>query len=404
MGLSVNELVPPPDVLAKAPPIRSARPFLFLLIGLALGIAADRLLVAPTSQDSLRASAQAVPRVQAPFTRIGNRITVPPDSLLRSQLVVADVASKEVSRTLVLPAMVETDPARTVKVLPPVTGRVVELKVQLGERVVQGQDLAIIDSGDLAQAYSDVEKAQSSVTLTKKALDRQLGLLKIGGGATKDREQAESDYSQAVAEFDRAQTRLRSIGVSAEQIAKSRLLTVKAPVAGSLIDLQVAPGAFLNDLTAAAMTIANLDTIWVTANVPEKDISFVYNGQTVNVSFPSYPGKVFSGKVLFVSDVVEPDTRRTKVRIAFDNPDKAMKPNMFANVTFVAPAMSQLIVPTSALLMTNDRTSVFVEVAEWAFERRDVDVAYQEGATAAVKTGLQPGERIVVKGAVRLND
>jgi len=305
---------------------------------------------------------------------------------------------------LVLPAMVESDPARTVKVLPPVTGRLVELKVQLGERVVQGQELAIIDSGDLAQAYSDVEKAQSSVTLTKKALDRQLGLLKIGGGAIKDREQAESDYSQAVAEFDRAQTRLRSIGVSAEQIANSRLLTMKAPVAGSLIDLQVAPGAFLNDVTAAAMTIANLDTIWVTANVPEKDISFVYNGQTVNVTFPSYPGKVFSGKVLFVSDVVEPDTRRTKVRIAFDNPDKMMKPNMFANATFVAPAMSQLIVPTSALLMTNDRTSVFVEVAEWAFERREVDVAYQEGPTAMVKSGLQPGERIVVKGAVRLND
>jgi membrane fusion protein, heavy metal efflux system len=400
----VNKIVPP-DVLAKAPPTRRVRSLLFLLTGLALGIAADRYVGTPTgSQDSLRASARAVPRAQAPFSRIGNRITVPPDSLLRSQLVVADVTSKEVSRTLVLPAMVESDPARTVKVLPPVTGRVVELKVQLGERVVQGQELAVIDSGDLAQAYSDVEKAQSSVTLTKKALDRQLGLLKIGGGAIKDREQAESDYSQATAEFDRAQTRLRSIGVSAEQIAKSRLLTVKAPVAGSLIDLQVAPGAFLNDVTAAAMTIANLDTIWVTANVPEKDISFVYNGQTVNVNFPAYPDKVFSGKVLFVSDVVEPDTRRTKVRIAFDNPDKAMKPNMFANATFVAPAMSQLIVPTSALLMTNDRTSVFVEVADWAFERRDVDVAYQEGATAAVKTGLQPGERIVVKGAVRLND
>src|SRR5215470_9242111 len=394
----------PADVLAKAPPARRARSLLFLLIGLALGIAADRLLVAPASQDSLHISAQAVTRVQAPFSRIGNRITVPPDSLLRSQLVVADVISKEVARTLVLPAMVESDPARTVKVLPPVTGRVVELKVQLGERVVQGQELAVIDSGDLAQAYSDVEKAQSSVTLTKKALDRQLGLLKIGGGAIKDREQAESDYSQAVAEFDRAQTRLRSIGVSAEQIANSRLLTVKAPVAGSLIDLQVAPGAFLNDLTAAAMTIANLDTIWVTANVPEKDISFVYNGQTVNVTFPSYPNKVFSGKVLFVSDVVEPDTRRTKVRIAFDNPDKMMKPNMFANTTFVAPPVSRLIVPTSALLMTNDKTSVFVEVAEWAFERRDIEVAYQEGPTAVVKVGLRPGERIVVKGAVRLND
>jgi cobalt-zinc-cadmium efflux system membrane fusion protein len=402
--LSVNKAVPV-KITSEKPSVRTVRTLLLLLIGLALGIAADRLLVAPKgSQDILESGAQAVPRAQAPFSRIGNRIIVPPESLLRSQLVVADVASKEVSRSLVLPAMVESDPARTVKVLPPVTGRVVELKVQLGERVVEGQELAVIDSGDLAQAYSDVEKAQSALTLTKKSLDRQLGLLKIGGGAIKEREQAESDYAQAGAELERAQTRLRSIGVSAEQMVKSRLLTMKAPVAGSLIDLQIAPGAFLNDMTAAAMTIANLETIWVTANVPEKDISFIFTGQTVNVTFPAYPDKVFSGKVLFVSDVIEPDTRRNKVRIAFDNPDKLMKPNMFANTTFVAPAVSRLVVPTSALLMTNDRTSVFVEVAEWAFERRDVEVAYQEGPTAAVKAGLKPGERIVVKGAVRLND
>src|SRR5262249_22631774 len=212
----VNKMVSA-KISPEAPPVRTGRTLLLLLTGLALGIAADRFVLPEASKDSLHPTAQAVPRAQAPFSRIGNRITVPPDSLLRSQLVVADVASKEVARTLVLPAMVESDPARTVKVLPPVTGRVVELKVQLGERVVQGQELAIIGSAALAQAYSDVEKAQSSVTLTKKALDRQLGLLKIGGGAIKDREQAESDYSQAVAEFDRAQTRLRSIGVSAEQ-------------------------------------------------------------------------------------------------------------------------------------------------------------------------------------------
>jgi membrane fusion protein, heavy metal efflux system len=400
----VNEVVPA-NISPEAPSPRTARSLLLLLTGLVLGIVADRFLIAPKGgQNILQSSAQAVPHAQAPFSRIGNRIIVPPDSLLRSQLLVADVAAKEVARSLVLPAMVEADPARTVKVLPPVTGRVVELKVQLGERVVEGQELAVIDSGDLAQAYSDMEKAQSAATLTKKTLDRQMGLQKIGGGAIKEREQAESDYAQAEAELDRAQTRLRSIGVSAEQMAKSRLLTMKAPVAGSLIDLQIAPGAFLNDATVAAMTIANLETIWVTANVPEKDISFVFTGQTVNVTFPAYPEKVFSGKVLFVSDVIEPDTRRNKVRIAFDNPGRAMKPNMFANTTFIAPPVLRLIVPTSALLMTNDKTSVFVEVAEWAFERRDVEVAYQEGATAAVKAGLKPGERIVVKGAVRLND
>jgi membrane fusion protein, heavy metal efflux system len=318
--------------------------------------------------------------------------------------MVAEVASREVSPTLALPAMVEADPARTVKVVTPLTGRVVELKVSLGERVKQGQELAVIDSGDLAQAYSDIEKAQASVTLTKKAVERQASLVKVGGGAIKDREQAESDHTQALSELDRAQKRLRAMGIPEEQKEQSRLMSLTAPVSGSVIDLEVAPGAFLNDPTATALTIANLDTIWVTANVPEKDISFVFTGQTVNVKFPSYPDRVFAGKVLFVSDVIESDTRRNKVRVAFDNPDKLLKPNMFATASFVAPSKSQPVVPTSALLMTNETTSVFVEVEDWVFERRKIDVAYQEGTEAAVKSGLQGGERIVVKGAVRLND
>jgi membrane fusion protein, heavy metal efflux system len=184
----------------------------------------------------------------------------------------------------------------------------------------------------------------------------------------------------------------------------TRLLSIKAPVSGSVIDLQAARGAFLNDPTAAMMTIANLDTVWVTANVPEKDIAFVRPDQTVKVTFRAYPDDAFAGKVLFVSDVVEADTRRNKVRIAFDNPDRLLKPNMFADARFEAPPVSRLMVPTSALMMTNDTTSVFIEVADWAFERRNVEIAYQEGTAVAIKTGLRPGERVVVKGGVRLND
>jgi cobalt-zinc-cadmium efflux system membrane fusion protein len=299
---------------------------------------------------------------------------------------------------------VEADPSRTVKVMPPVTGRVIDLKVQLGGRVVQGQELAVIDSGDLAQVYADIEKARSTLTLTKKALDRQMNLEKAGGAAIKDREQAQSDYAQAVAEFERSESRLRAMGIPADQKEQSRLLSVKAPVSGSVIDLQVAPGAFLNDATAAMMTIANLDTIWVTANVPEKDTAFVSTDQPVRVTFPAYPDMVFDGKVLFVSDVLEPDTRRTKVRIAFGNPNRALKPGMFANAKFSAPSVSRLVVPTSALLMSNDRTSIFVEVAPWTFERRDVQTDYEEGDTAIIKSNLKPGERVIVKGGVVLND
>ncbi len=85
------------------------------------------------------------------------------------------------------------------------------------------------------------------------------------------------------------------------------------------------------------MTIANLDTVWITANVPEKDTSFVSKDQPVSVTFPAYPGKVYEGKVLFVSDVLEPDTRRTKVRIAFDNPDRAPEARHVRQCQFQRP-------------------------------------------------------------------
>src|SRR5437667_11845839 len=126
---------------------------------------------------------------------------------------------------------------------------------------------------------------------------------------------------------------MRQISVNARPTHKSRTVTILAPIAGSVIDRAVAPGAFWNDPTAALMTIADLSTVWVTANVPEKDTSLIAKGQTVEVVFAAYPDEVFKGQVLFVSDILDADTRRTKVRIAFQNPDIRLKPNMFANVS-----------------------------------------------------------------------
>ena len=352
-----------------------------------------------------RAPAVVLQQESPMLVREGANISVPAESPLRGKLTVAPVGQQEIQRKLVLPAVVEADPARTVKVLPPVTGRVTDLKVQLGERVEQGQELAVIDSGDLALAYSDIEKAKSVRTLTKAALDRQLALEKAGGTAIKDREQAQSDYNQAVAELERAEVRLRAMGVPEhQQKEQSRLLSIKAPVSGSVIDLQVARGAYLNDPTAAIMTIANLGTVWVTANVPERDTALVTKGQDVDVVLAAYPGEVFASKVLFISDVLDPDTRRTKVRIAFDNPDIRLKPNMFADATFVAPKQMVDVVPTSALVLKNESDQVFVEVAPWTFEARTVDVGFQQGDQAVIKSGLNAGERVVVKGGVLLND
>jgi membrane fusion protein, heavy metal efflux system len=338
------------------------------------------------------------------LVRQGNRIVVPEHSPLRQRLTVMPAPAEPSGARLVLPGIVESDPARTAAVLPALGGRVLELKVVLGQRVQRGQALAVINSPDLAQAWDDDDKAADTLKLTKKNLERQEEQFRIGAASERELDQARSDYTQAAAEYTRTQTRLKAIGVTAEGAQPSRLLTVRAPFAGSITALTVSAGNMINDPTQPIMIIADLSTVWVTALVPEKDAAAVSANQDAQVALAAYPGRIWHGKVLFVADVIEPDSRRNKTRIAFANPDYTLKPNMFATVTLTGPALPRVVLPSSALLMNNDRTSVFVATAPWTFERRSVEPLLEESSSVTIISGVQPGEPVVVKGGILLND
>ena len=373
----------------------------FMWGGIALGLLLIALLY--THGFGLWA-VRAKPEPPPSLIHQGDKISVPDGSPLRDRVVVAPVSVQSVNDKLALPAVVESDPARIASVLPPLSGRVMELKVALGDRVKAGQTVAVIDSPDLSQAYDDNDKAADSFQLTKKTLERQEEQLKLGAASTRDTDQARSDFNQASAEYTRTQARLKAIGVPVDARERARLLIVTAPVSGSVTGLNVAAGNMSNDPTVPMMTLADLSTIWVTAMVSEKDVANVTRQEEADVSLSAYPGRTLHGKVLFVSDVIEADSRRAKIRIAFPNIDYALKPNMFADVTLRTPPQSRIVVPTSALLMNNDRTSVFVATAAWTFERRTVEPHLEEGSTVVILSGLQAGDQIVVKGGILLND
>jgi cobalt-zinc-cadmium efflux system membrane fusion protein len=334
----------------------------------------------------------------------GDKIIVPESSPLRNRLTVMPAPAEQIHSKLVLPGIVESNPARTSPVLTPLGGRVLELRVALGDRVARGQPLVVIDSPDLAQAYDDDDKATDSFELTKKNLERQEGQHKLGTASDRDLDQARSDHAQAAAEYTRTQARLKIVGAAAQTKERSRLLTIRAPVSGSVTTLTVAAGNIINDPTQPLMTVADLSTVWVTALVPEKDVGAVAKNQEADVSLAAYPERPLHGKVLFVSDVIEPDSRRNKLRIAFTNADYALKPNMFATVTLLGPEQRRVVLPSSALLMNNDRTTVFVATAPWTFERRTVQPQLEEGPSVVIGSGLSAGEQVVVKGGILLND
>lgn len=362
------------------------------LAAICLGLSAPLIACHRTSGDAPAA---------AMFTSDHGLLSVPPDSPLRSHLAVQAVDQGGAEGGLEAPATVEADPARVANVLAPLTGRVVALKVALGEHVKQGQVLAVIASGDFAQAAADEDKASDALDLASKALERARGVQQAGGSAQKDLEAAQSAYNQARAELTRAHARRLSLNGSGDQ---SRDLVLRAPQSGVVTTLAIASGAQVDDPTATLMTVTNIDRVFVTANVAESDIGKVAAGADAEIALMGDPGHPLHGKVSEVDAVVQPDTRRLKVRIALSNADGRLLPNMYATVRLAESAAGGVYVPQSALLMNNDSTSVLVEVQPWVFQRRPVKIGDETDTAARVLDGLKAGDRVVVRGGVLLND
>jgi membrane fusion protein, heavy metal efflux system len=336
--------------------------------------------------------------------RQGGRIFIPEHSPLRQRVTVEPAPAEQKSALVTAPGMVEADPTRLINVLPPGAGRVREVRVNVGSRVQRGELLALIDSPDLAQAYSDYDKAESAARLAAKNLAYQDAQLKIGAAAQSAVDQAKDADLEAAAEYERSREHLRAMGGSEEARGEARLMAIRAPVAGSITALSIAPGATINDDTQSVMTLQDLSVVWVTAMIAEKDVAYVAPGQEAQVTLEAYPDKTLHGKVLSVNDQIEPDTRRDKTRIVFENPQLLLKPNMFATVTLHGPALKRVVLPSSALLMNNDRTTVFVATAPWTFERRTVEPLLNEGTSVTLTSGVKPGEPVVIKGGILLND
>jgi len=336
----------------------------------------------------------------------GAVLEVPAGSPLRTHLTVQPVGGDAGARRLDVPAIVEADPSRVVNILAPLTGRVTALNISLGDRVHRGEVLAVIASGDLAQANADVQKADDAFTTADKALTRARGVQQAGGAATKDVEAAESAYNQARSERDRAQARQAALNGPGPHPAGQ--LVLAAPRDGVITTLAISRGAQVGDPTATLMTLTDIGRVFVTANVPEDQVGQIPHGAPADIQLTAYPGQVLHGDVGEVNAVIEPDTHRQKVRIGLDNPGARLMPNMYATVTFTLQAgaggSGAVFVPQSALLMNNDTVSVLVEVRPWVFQRRAVQIGEETQASARVISGLQPGERVVVRGGVLLGD
>jgi cobalt-zinc-cadmium efflux system membrane fusion protein len=349
------------------------------------------------------------PRPEPPPTEVW----LAPEQVAAAKLVIEPLAPQPVGGVVLASGRVTFDDLQVSHVLSPVTGRVIKIEAQPGQRVKKGDTLAQIESPDVASAFSDLEKAQADYVAAAKESTRQRELYTVHAGSQRDLESAQAEFDKAKAELERAKKKARLLRSSGSD-KLNQTYTLRAPIDGEVIARNVNPGAevqgqYSGGQVVELFTIGELDSVWVLGDIFEMDLGRVHAGTACLTTVVSYPGRVFRGQADWVSDTLDPATHTSKVRCKVANLDRALKPEMFATVSLPVDRQMALAIPRGALLRLGDRTVVFVQVGQapdgrLRFERRPVVVNEEQGGEyLPVQRNLAQGDRVVISGAILLS-
>jgi len=327
-------------------------------------------------------------------------VTLDPDvfSVSDSQLFkTAKAETRSLPTELTANGTVTPDVNRTIHVTSLGGGRVVELKVKLGDSVTKGQTLLVISSPDLAAAMADYRKAVADEVLSRKALERAQLLYDKGAIATKDLETAQDLDDKAKVDVSTAEQHVRVLG--ADPAHPSPLIDLRAPVAGTIVEQNVAgfEGVKSLDNTPNLFTIADLSEVWVVCDVFENDLNDVHLGDSAEIRLNAFRDRVFRGTVQDISRVLDPNTRSAKVRIVLSNENGGLRPGMFAVANFRSRRTTErVVVPATAIMRLHDK--------DWVFRKEDVNkfrrlVVQADGLAPdgmqEIREGVKAGDEVV---------
>jgi cobalt-zinc-cadmium efflux system membrane fusion protein len=297
------------------------------------------------------------------------------------------------------------DENATARVSSPILGRIVKLNASPGDSVRLGDALLVLDSPDLAQAAADVAKARADEQRKKQAFERSKLLLDAGVIPGKDFESAEADFLQARAETQRADLRLRNLNARGASDADGHF-SLRSPISGVVADRQANPGMEVRpDLPNPLFVVTDPTRLWVMIDLPEHTLPKVAVGHPVAVEVDAYPNERFRATVQRIGQTVDPVTRRIQVRCTIANPERKLKPEMYARATLLANESKRAVrVPTSALIIEGLYSFIFVELEPGVFEKRRVRLGVQQDRDYSyIESGLEPGTRIVTVGPLLLS-
>lgn len=304
---------------------------------------------------------------------------------------------------------IEANERMTMRIGSAVTGRVMQVFAEVGDRVQAGQSLATLSSPELTNAQLSYLRALSMSSLAERAVERARALVAADVIGTAELQRREVELSVARAELRAAHDQLRLIGLREETIEKLRQtgaiaseVNIRATRSGIVIERKVSQGQVAQP-GDPLFTVADLSSVWVVGSLPELDANSVQLNQKVDVEVAAIGSQKLSGRIVFVSDTVSPDTRTVPIRTEVKNPKFELKPQMLATLTLSGQHVKRLAVPATAVVRENDKDYVFVKLAENRFRLTEVMLDPTAGELRPVRKGIDEGTPVVVDGSFHLN-
>ena len=335
-------------------------------------------------------------------------ITLTPEAIQRAGIVLAPVTAGRDTSALRLPGVVQPNAYKQVAVTPIVGGRVTRVLAELGQSVRRGQPLAEIFSPELAEAETRLVSARAELDAHERELQRTEKLVEIGSASRQELERLHAEHTAKLTAVESAKSRLELLGLSPSAIAGlgpgkdvGAVTTVSAPIAG-LVTERAANTGLNVDPTAKLFTIVDLSTVWVVADLYEKDFSRVRVGASAGVTTKASPDTTLHGKVSYIDPQLNPETRTAKVRVEVPNAKQELRLGMFADVTIDGAGQGAVaMIPRAAVQNVGNRTVVYVADAKQAgrFIEREVHLGNRSGSDVAVLSGLRPGDQVVTDGS-----
>ncbi len=335
------------------------------------------------------------------------QVDLGPDDLKKAQVQTVHLDMRETRSTLRVPGNVNPDEYKEVHVTPLVGGVIRQVPVVLGDRVRRGQTLAVVFSSELATAESEYLAMMAELEADHKKLQRTQNLVKLGAASQQEVDDVTADHAAHEAHVRSALEKLRLLGASDSQIAALKQaeqmdanLSVPAPINGIILTRTANLGLVTN-MSQELFTVVDLSTVWIMANINEKDFSTIHVGTMATVTAPAYPGRAWKGRVVYIQPQVDPTSRTAQARIEVSNPDEALRLDMYMDVAFDSAGASGLAVPESAVQAIGDKQYVFLPVKDndGSFSVRQVKLGPASRGFFPVLDGLKLNDEVVTGGS-----